>query len=84
MVRKIQDRTHQYIISIQLLRKVTHQSNSKETKHIKWQSHEAQWVTLNTDGVVYQNHIAGCGRIIRDFRGKWVGGFSRRMGNAVL
>ena len=45
---------------------------------IKWEKPSPGWVRLNIDGSALGNPgRAGCGGIIRNDRGDWLGGFSR-------
>ena len=39
------------------------------------------WKKLNTDGASKGNPgLAGCGGVVRDKNGRWIAGFSRRIG----
>ncbi|KAH1130237.1 hypothetical protein J1N35_001615, partial [Gossypium stocksii] len=41
-----------------------------------------RWVKLNTDGTVSGNSLfAGIGGVFRSADGKWLGGFSMKLGN---
>ncbi|RYR24105.1 hypothetical protein Ahy_B02g057597 isoform A [Arachis hypogaea] len=54
----------------------------KEERQIKWNPPPQGWITLNTDGS-RQNNKAGCGGILRNEDGKWVGGFSYYIGDCT-
>ncbi|GAU50328.1 hypothetical protein TSUD_290640 [Trifolium subterraneum] len=47
---------------------------------IAWQQPEAGWVVLNTDGASKMDVAAGCGGLLRNSHGQWIGGFSRHLG----
>ncbi|GAU38444.1 hypothetical protein TSUD_151670 [Trifolium subterraneum] len=47
---------------------------------IAWQQPEAGWVVLNTDGTSKMDVAAGCGELLRNSHGQWIGGFSRHLG----
>ena len=48
---------------------------------IRWEKPSPGWVRLNIDGSALGNPgRAGCGGIIRNDRGDWLGGFSRCIG----
>ena len=48
---------------------------------VRWDKPQAGWFRLNSDGSASASSgRAGCGRLIRNNRGEWVGGFSRRLG----
>jgi ribonuclease HI len=38
------------------------------------------WVKLNTDGAYKDGSAAGCGGVIRDSHGGWIGGFAKYLG----
>ncbi|KAF7826588.1 ribonuclease H [Senna tora] len=54
---------------------------NRDGLHISWKPLNWPKVKLNVDGS-YWNHIksSGCGGVIRDYRGRWILGFARRMG----
>ncbi|WJX23886.1 hypothetical protein P8452_13068 [Trifolium repens] len=58
-------------------------SNKKcDTIYIGWKSPQEGWVKLNCDGS--QNDrasLAGCGGLLRDSNGKWIKGYSRKIGS---
>lgn len=58
-------------------------SNKKcDTIYIGWKSPQKGWVKLNCDGS--QNDrasLAGCGGPLRDSNGKWIKGYSRKIGS---
>ena len=52
-------------------------------KQVRWEKPQPGWVKLNTDGASGPGlDRTGCGGIIRDERGQWIMGFSRRIGVA--
>ena len=54
---------------------------SKMMVRIKWEKPQLGWVHLNTNGLALGNPgRAGCGGIIRNDHGDWIGGFSRSIG----
>ena len=53
----------------------------KVVKRICWERPLRGWKKLNTDGAFNGDiGLAGCGGIVRDERGQWVNGFSKRIG----
>ena len=53
----------------------------KVIKRICWERPPEGWAKLNTDGALCTHSgSAGCGGVVRDDRGEWVAGFSRRIG----
>ena len=56
-------------------------SGSKRVVQIRWDKPQSGWFCLNTDGFALgSSGKAGCGGLIRNDQGEWVGGFSRRLG----
>ncbi|KAK9990593.1 hypothetical protein SO802_025578 [Lithocarpus litseifolius] len=52
-------------------------------KQIKWEKPNTGWVKLNTDGSAdVASGTAGGGGLIRDDRGNWIMGFTRKIGKA--
>ncbi|BAT99172.1 putative ribonuclease H protein [Vigna angularis] len=51
----------------------------------KWKKPEAGWVKLNVDGSqdLFKGPSAGCGGVVRDSSGKWVGGFAKKLGSSL-
>ncbi|KAK9989753.1 hypothetical protein SO802_029992 [Lithocarpus litseifolius] len=50
-------------------------------KRIRWERPPEGWAKLNTDGaLIGLSGLAGCGGLVRDDRGEWIAGFSRRIG----
>jgi len=50
----------------------------KTVQRIRWEKPPAGWMKLNTDYSVCGNpSVVGCGGVIRNDRGLWIGGFSR-------
>ncbi|KAK2382454.1 TMV resistance protein N [Trifolium repens] len=47
---------------------------------IGWNRPEGDWIKLNTDGASRRNNSAGCGGLLRNSNGQWLGGFSRHLG----
>ncbi|KAF7838390.1 ribonuclease H [Senna tora] len=48
---------------------------------IYWKKPKNNWVKLNIDGAVCRmNNSAGCGGLLRDSKGEWVGGFMAKLG----
>lgn len=51
------------------------------TNQVKWDRPNIGWMKLNIDGLSLGNPgIAGGGGVIRDWSGRWVVGFSRKIG----
>lgn len=56
-------------------------SSSRYIVQVRWEKPQRGWVRLNTDGSALGNlGRAGCGSIIRNEHGDWLGGFSRNIG----
>ncbi|KAF7813422.1 ribonuclease H [Senna tora] len=50
--------------------------------NVKWDPPPVDWIKLNTDGTAYGNPgNAGCGGILRDHKGEWIGGFTSHIGS---
>ncbi|PNX81608.1 ribonuclease H [Trifolium pratense] len=47
---------------------------------VTWQCPEDGWLSLNTDGASRGHTSAGCGGLLRNSEGQWLGGFSRNLG----
>ena len=47
----------------------------------RWEKPPKGWIKLNMDGCALgSTGLAGCGGVVRDSHGKWISGFSRRIG----
>ena len=56
-------------------------SSSRYIVQVRWEKPQRGWVRLNTDGSALGNlGRAGCGSIIPNEHGDWLGGFSRNIG----
>ena len=56
-------------------------SGSKRVVQVRWERPQVGWACLNTDGAAVGNPgRAGCGGLIRNEHGEWLGGFSRSIG----
>ncbi|KAL4345230.1 hypothetical protein AHAS_Ahas11G0257600 [Arachis hypogaea] len=66
-------------------RRVENQINkNKEIRNIRWMPPTQEWMTLNIDGTVQgSKEKVGCGRLLRNERGKWVAGFSFNIGRCT-
>ena len=50
-------------------------------KRIRWEKPPVGWMKLNTNGSVFGSlGVAGWGGVIRDDRGNWISGFTKRIG----
>ncbi|PNX83094.1 ribonuclease H [Trifolium pratense] len=47
---------------------------------IGWLPPKENFVKLNTDGANKDNMVAGCGGVIQDCQGEWIGGFAKCVG----
>ncbi|XP_050259191.1 uncharacterized protein LOC126704213 [Quercus robur] len=53
----------------------------KVIKRIRWERPPEGWAKLNTNGALCTHSgSVGCGGVVRDDRGEWMAGFSRRIG----
>ena len=51
-------------------------------RQIRWEKPDSGWVKLNTDGSTFDLlNVVGCGGLIRDDQGNWLGRFSRHIGH---
>ena len=58
-------------------------TSSRIIMQVRWEKLLARWCKLNTDGASgLGRDRSGCGGIIRDEHGRWITGFSRRIGAA--
>ncbi|MCI28245.1 ribonuclease H protein [Trifolium medium] len=48
---------------------------------IGWKPPVEGWVKVNIDGACKSESVAGCGGIIRNNRGGWLGGFAKHIGS---
>ena len=56
-------------------------SGNKRLVQVRWERPQGGWACLNTEGAVVRNlGRAGCGGLIRNEHGEWLGGFSRSIG----
>ena len=56
-------------------------SNGKSLLEIKWLPPEGDWVKINVDGALKGNpREMGCGGLIRDEVGRWLGVFTCNLG----
>ena len=50
-------------------------------KRVSWERPSEGWVKFNTDGAAKGNlGLAGCDGVVKDENGKWLAGFSKRIG----
>ena len=55
-------------------------ASSKKLVRVGWEKPQVGWCCVSTDGYTSTNSgRAGCGGLIRDAQGEWVGGFSKRL-----
>jgi len=53
----------------------------KDTIYIGWKRPQEGWIKLNSDGACKDlGHISGCGGIFRDADGKWIKGYTKKIG----
>lgn len=63
-------------------RRVVHDGRHYQWTQVRWTPPSIGWVCVNTDGAAYlHGDVAGCGGLLRDHEGKWLGGFSRNLGS---
>ncbi|PNY05784.1 telomere repeat-binding factor 1-like protein, partial [Trifolium pratense] len=59
-----------------------HMERSYTSAQVGWKTPEKDWIKVNTDGaLILQNQQAGCGGVFRDESGRWLGGFSHKLGS---
>jgi ribonuclease HI len=56
------------------------QQTTKAEIMVCWKPPMEGWVKLNTDGAYKDESAAGCGGVIRDSHGGWLGGFAKYLG----
>ena len=57
-------------------------NQTRMIRQIRWEKPDSGWVKLNIDGLASNLlNAAGCGGLIRDDQGNWLGGFSRHIGH---
>jgi ribonuclease HI len=47
---------------------------------VGWKPPDVGWIKLNTDGACKEVYAAGCGGILRNNNGEWLGGFAKQLG----
>ncbi|MCI88500.1 ribonuclease H protein, partial [Trifolium medium] len=53
----------------------------KDTVYIGWKRPGEGWVKLNNDGACKnRGEIAGCGGLFRDSDGRWIKGYTKKIG----
>jgi hypothetical protein len=50
------------------------------TINVWWEAPPVPWHIINIDGAV-QHGVAGCGGVLRDHQGAWIGGYSKNIGS---
>ena len=76
--KKIMNQSLEFFYCIQSPRS----SSLKALKAIRWEKPPAGWKKLNTDGSCLSgSDRAGCGGLVRDEHGSWIGGFTRYIGS---
>ncbi|KAL0016783.1 hypothetical protein SO802_003852 [Lithocarpus litseifolius] len=56
-------------------------SGCRKVVRMRWEKPQVGWARLNIDGTALGNPgRSGCGGLIRNSQGEWMGGFSRRLG----
>ena len=68
----------------EVMKSITFSRNGRTNQEIlfRWKFPPAGWCKLNTDGASgASSREAGCGGILRNDQGHWIGGFSYRIGN---
>lgn len=53
---------------------------AREIRHIKWKPPKQGWVKLNTNDACLKDDRAGCGGLIRNNEGGFLGGFVKNLG----
>lgn len=76
LVVEIISQTEEFLYCVYSPRGPTH----NVIKRICWERPPEGWEKLNTDGaLITLSGLAGCGGVVRDARGEWIAGFSRRI-----
>ncbi|MCH79274.1 putative non-LTR retroelement reverse transcriptase [Trifolium medium] len=57
-----------------------HGDERKGVIQVGWNHPEGDWIMLNTDGASRRSDLAGCGGLLRNSNGQWLGGFSHHLG----
>ncbi|GAU46467.1 hypothetical protein TSUD_402340 [Trifolium subterraneum] len=78
-VQVIMQRCREYKLAARASRVVT--SVPRINVMIGWEPPSQGWVKLNTDGARKNERVAGCGGIIRNNIGDWIGGFAKHVGS---
>src|SRR4051812_47717032 len=63
-----------------ILLKRTVMDRDLSQQRVRWCAPDHSFVKLNVDGAHDNNGISGCGGILRDHHGGWLGGFSKNIG----
>lgn len=71
-----------YKLSTEMQRKVCNRGSAPAG--IIWQKPETGWIAINTDGAVARNTEAGCGSLMRNSEGDWLGGFIKNVGRCTV
>ena len=57
-------------------------NQTRMIRQIRWEKPDLGWVKLNTEGSTFDLlNAMGCGGLIRDDQGNWLGGFLRHIGH---
>ncbi|KAF7808401.1 reverse transcriptase [Senna tora] len=55
-------------------------SISNDSNEIKWCLPEKDWIKVNSDGSCANDGMSCCGGVLRDNKGKWISGYSKKLG----
>lgn len=51
---------------------------------LRWIFPQDGWIKCNSNGSLSKGGVATCGGVLRDSHGRWLGGFSRRLGSCSV
>ncbi|KAF7805325.1 putative ribonuclease H protein At1g65750 family [Senna tora] len=85
LLNRICTEIHNYKEAAVMDRKVNALQNSKNRSHMSWQPPQEGWYKINCDGSYwYNSDDISCGGVIRNSRGEWITGFSKKLGKGSV